>query len=89
VTSGIGWVIGGLLAIFAVVLVVAGATGHAQNLIPTFTGMGTNTKSSTTANQSADQVTDAALSALGASGTPQNQSGTTPPALSTLPGVVV
>lgn len=67
------WVIGGLLAILAIALVIAGATGHAEQLFQGITGKSTTPKSSSkksgapTATTASDAI-DAALTGLAQTG---------------------
>lgn len=65
--TGMGWVIGALITVLAVAMVIAGATGHAQNLLPAITGKGTSSGSSSTPTQTATQAIDAELISLNGS----------------------
>lgn len=65
--TGMGWVIGALITVLAVAMVIAGATGHAQNLLPAITGKGTTSSTTSTPGTSA---IDAELVALGSSSAP-------------------
>lgn len=62
------WVIGGLLAVLAIALVIAGATGHAAQLFQGVTGKST-AGGSTTSSTTSSQAVDAALASLAQAGT--------------------
>lgn len=75
--SGMSWVFGGLLAILAIALIIAGATGHAAQLFQGVVGKPGKTPStdtSTAASESASANVDAILQALGSASSPSTNS---------------
>lgn len=69
--SGLQWVIGGLLAVLAVALVIAGATGHATQLFQGLTGKTPGSSSTSTSSgpsTSTHANAEALLTALGQNG---------------------
>lgn len=91
--QGMGWVIGALITVLAVAMVIAGATGHAQNLLPTI--LGSKASSTAAATTPGTSAIDAELIALnGSTPAATNAPATTSPSanpyagLSQIQGVV-